>query len=173
MKAAKVSYVTQEEAGIGVSDSKKRIIDQTLDHIYQRNGKVTPELLVREAKNPRSAVHKYFEWDNNKAAEKYRLRQAMDMIIASKFVALLQSAAKHEPAAVVAISQAPVVRRFLPALRGEGFKMRKEVLSETELRKRTVERKKAVLRAWCREVIDIEELSHLRQLILDEIGEEP
>ena len=51
--------------------------------------------------------------------------------------------------------------------------MRKEVLTEQETHKRTVERKKAVLRAWCREVVDIPEFTKLRRLILDEIGEDP
>lgn len=39
-------------------------------------GKVTPGLLVDSSKNKKSVLHGYFEWDNEKAATNWRLRQA-------------------------------------------------------------------------------------------------
>jgi len=164
------SYVNKAEAGIE-EDSRKKIIDRTLDQIYQRRGTITPALLLEEARNPRSEVHGFFEWDDRVAADKHRLRQATDMILASKFVAVLQSARNSRTPSADAIAAAPTVRRFLPALRGEGFRLRTEVLSDADRRKEIVKRKKAVLRSWCREVVDIDELQTLRKLILDEIGE--
>ncbi len=37
---------------------------------------ITPENIVNEASNRKSPIHKYFEWNNSKAAEEYRLQQA-------------------------------------------------------------------------------------------------
>lgn len=39
-------------------------------------GKCTPQALVDAARDPQSELHKYFEWDDVKAAEQYRLTQA-------------------------------------------------------------------------------------------------
>lgn len=36
----------------------------------------TPQALVDEARDPKSPLHKYFEWDDARAAEQYRLTQA-------------------------------------------------------------------------------------------------
>lgn len=45
-------------------------------------GKLTPKAIVDNARNPDSALHRHFEWDDASAAEKYRHQQAR-MIIAS------------------------------------------------------------------------------------------
>jgi hypothetical protein len=39
-------------------------------------GKCTPQALVDSARDAASVLHKYFEWDDAKAAEQYRLTQA-------------------------------------------------------------------------------------------------
>lgn len=41
---------------------------------------ITPESILNFAKNDNSELHKCFEWDNGKAAEKYRLSQARKVI---------------------------------------------------------------------------------------------
>lgn len=40
------------------------------------SGDCTPQALVEVARDPASHLHKYFEWDDAKAAEQYRLTQA-------------------------------------------------------------------------------------------------
>jgi hypothetical protein len=37
---------------------------------------VTPKEILEKAKDPKSPLHKYFEWDNSKAGEQYRIYQA-------------------------------------------------------------------------------------------------
>lgn len=44
--------------------------------VAKHGGTVTPEQVVRFAKNPKTALHSYFEWDDKVAGEKYRLEQA-------------------------------------------------------------------------------------------------
>lgn len=46
---------------------------QRITDIY---GKITPEIIVNEAKPSESILHPIFEWDNKKAAYNYRLQQA-------------------------------------------------------------------------------------------------
>ena len=42
----------------------------------QEKMKLTPENIVVAASKKRSPLHDYFEWDNGKAGQKYRLWQA-------------------------------------------------------------------------------------------------
>lgn len=48
-----------------------------LDRLVKKHGgTVTAQQVVRFAKNPRTALHTYFEWDDQVAGERYRLDQA-------------------------------------------------------------------------------------------------
>lgn len=47
----------------------------------ERDGNVSPEHIVEYAeRHPESELHKCFEWDNDEASRKYRLRQANQII---------------------------------------------------------------------------------------------
>ena len=46
---------------------------------------ITPEAVVATAKSPKSPLHKFFEWDDSLAAQKYRLHQARNLILSIKF----------------------------------------------------------------------------------------
>jgi EAL domain-containing protein (putative c-di-GMP-specific phosphodiesterase class I) len=43
-------------------------------------GLLTPEAVVKEAADPASPLHRYFEWDNRKAAHQFRIEQARRLI---------------------------------------------------------------------------------------------
>jgi hypothetical protein len=51
-----------------------------LIRIRERNGVLTPEATVKEAKSPKSILHPHFEWDDSIAAEEFRKNQAREMI---------------------------------------------------------------------------------------------
>lgn len=51
-----------------------------LEKIENQHGELTPETVVREAKNKRSPLHSAFEWDDKAAAEQHRLQQARQLI---------------------------------------------------------------------------------------------
>jgi len=60
--------------------NEKNVIKE-LNVIYQKNNKLLrPCDVVNFAKNPKSALHKHFEWDNTKAAAAHRLHQARQLI---------------------------------------------------------------------------------------------
>ena len=62
------------------------VITQAIQSIYDRNGKVVPTIVIKEAQNTSSPLHNQFEWDNSKAAHSYRLVQARTLIRKVKIV---------------------------------------------------------------------------------------
>jgi hypothetical protein len=48
--------------------------------IQDKYGALTPENIVNAARSKKSPLHPAFEWDNNIAAEHYRLQQARNII---------------------------------------------------------------------------------------------
>lgn len=165
-------YITKEKASV-VRERKQTVIDRELDRIYEKHKNVTTDLVIAEAKDKANPLHAYFEWDDKVAGEKFRQTQALQMLMASKFVVVLETS-RSNPPRVVSANQ-PEVRRFVSSFRGEGFKMRNEVLSDKDERAVLIARFRARLRGWCDAVVDIEELAPLRALIAEHLGdaEEP
>ncbi len=62
-----------------ISDNDAEVIGRFL---YTRfpDGKFTAKEVLAEAESPKSPIHRYFEWDDTKAAKLYRLGQARKMI---------------------------------------------------------------------------------------------
>lgn len=51
-----------------------------LTDIYQKNGELTPEIVVEEARPKASPLHHRFEWDDSAAADAFRRVQAQELI---------------------------------------------------------------------------------------------
>ena len=51
-----------------------------LQRIYERDGVIEPETVVAESQTPSAPLHSCFEWDDEKAAHKYRITQAQNII---------------------------------------------------------------------------------------------
>jgi hypothetical protein len=67
--------------GAQFDKDKAQVYGECLNKIAERNGgKFKPIDVVEEARNPRNPLHSIFEWDNTKAAEKYRVEQARHLI---------------------------------------------------------------------------------------------
>lgn len=158
--SAAIRYESANEAG-AKRERKAVVIDRELKRMHDAGEDISPEALLESARNPKHVLHDFFEWDDSIAAEKYRREQAWRMIQASKFVCFLTEA-KGAPK----LAEPHKVRALLSVAKGEPFRMRNEALDDTEMRQQVIDRKKAELRAWCRSVVDIEELGALRKLIL-------
>lgn len=60
---------------------KASVAAKCLYDIYEKNNnKLTDKSVLNTAKNKNHPLHDYFEWNNTKAAELYRKRQARDLI---------------------------------------------------------------------------------------------
>lgn len=58
-----------------------QIVGEHLEMLRGKSGGViTPALVVDDARNPNSPLHRFFEWDDSAAAEQYRLQQARGVI---------------------------------------------------------------------------------------------
>ena len=63
---------------------KQKIVRDELKRIAStRKGKITPQIVLANARNKKSVLHKYFDWDDTIAAKKYRLWQARQLISVS------------------------------------------------------------------------------------------
>lgn len=71
------------------------------DRIYDKYGVLTTKDIVDESRDESAALHKCFEWNDEVAAEKYRQKQAGDMI------RCLVSVVKHDD------SDAPIAVRAI------------------------------------------------------------
>lgn len=70
--------------GIPMNDEKRNILSKELEKIRKQNdGILTPSDILNSAKYKTSPLHDFFCWDDNKAAEKYRLIQARQLISAT------------------------------------------------------------------------------------------
>lgn len=78
-KAKETSY--RAHKGSVFTDSQAQEIGDNLEVIRQfHDGELTPEQVLEFASKESSQLHKYFEWDDSVAAEKYRLNQAGQMV---------------------------------------------------------------------------------------------
>lgn len=71
----------------GAKTSKKEInrISTALKTVEKQYGVITPVIVVKAAEPKNSPLHRFFEWNNDAAAERYRLWQAR-MLIARVYV---------------------------------------------------------------------------------------
>ena len=67
-----------EEASSSVPPSKP--VAAALKALNNALGKLRPIDVVERARDPKSVLHDCFEWDDTKAAEQWRLRQAAQLI---------------------------------------------------------------------------------------------
>lgn len=61
-------------------------VERVLRDIYERQGSLSPELVVQAATPESHPLHKRFEWDDSIAGPLYRLNQAADIIRSVKVV---------------------------------------------------------------------------------------
>lgn len=59
-----------------------QVAGETIEDIKNKSGKdfIEPEELLEASRDENAPLHCCFEWDNNIAAEKYRIRQARELI---------------------------------------------------------------------------------------------
>lgn len=145
-----------------VKQPKQLVVDTVLDVLYKQHGSVTTEFVLEAARDLKNPLHRYFDWDDSVAAEKWRKQQALSLIMSSKYTLVLDS--KQSPPAV--LGALPEVRKLLNAFRGEGFKIRKDALANGDSRRALIEKWKERLRSWMRETADIDELSELREALI-------
>lgn len=65
----------------GAKDADPQKIGEALSAITEAGGgELTPSAVVESARDPESALHPHFDWNDAEAAEKWRVEQARDLI---------------------------------------------------------------------------------------------
>jgi hypothetical protein len=142
--------------GGGDNDSPTaQIVGKRLAEIAARNGGIEPIYVVEDARNETSPLHKYFEWDDGEAAEKYRLHQARSLVnrVGVRYL--------DKP-------DAPIVQAFVNVLPrsddGDDHQRYEPVLSvmsDAEKRRRFMRQAINELRAWQKRYADLQELAEV------------
>jgi hypothetical protein len=106
-------YEFKAAEGSRITDTDARRIGPELARIHERDGELRAEAVVDVAKSPRSKLHRYFEWDVQKAAEAHWLTTAGRLIRAIKIeVITAPHAAPKEVRAFVKLDRS--VRGYVP-----------------------------------------------------------
>ena len=66
--------------GLGYGAETAQMVGIVLEQMQMTNTPITPENLLNMARDPDNPLHPLFEWDNDVAAEKYRLHQARQIV---------------------------------------------------------------------------------------------
>lgn len=69
-----------------MSTSTHTAIEERLQEIADRDGKLSPDAIIEDAQNPESPLHDEFEWDDAKAAQEARRETARRLIRSVKVV---------------------------------------------------------------------------------------
>lgn len=114
----------------------------------EHDGIVLPESVVEFAKNPKTALHECFTWNDGEAAEKWRLEEARRLIRC--YVIIEDAGSKKDVRAFVALRS--------DRSTGGGYRKLTKVLSDTELYAGLMEDAMIDLRAAQRKYARLKEL---------------
>lgn len=102
-----------------------------IEKLTEKYGECTREQFLDSARSEKSAMHKLFEWDDTKAAEKYRLIQAQQIICSLKVTVTEED---HTPI---------TVRAFVTTSEQKvGYVHIRDAMSDEEKRQKVIEEAK-------------------------------
>jgi hypothetical protein len=64
----------------GIFRIPAQVAGEEIEKCTDKYGLITPQGILSKAKDPSNPLHQCFEWDDKKAATKYRLNQASQML---------------------------------------------------------------------------------------------
>lgn len=130
--------------------TKKEQIAAELQNIAAENDNIlNPRDVVEFARNPETALHSQFEWNDSAAAEEYRLWQARQIIR----VTVTMEAPENDPP-----------RRVFVSMMGDrnadgGYRLLRDVLSDDDMRARLLMEAKAEMVTFRKKYAQLSELA--------------
>lgn len=116
------------------------------------NGELTPRAVVEIARNPRHIMHRHFEWDDQKAAEAYRVDQAR-LVIRSIHVEDGDSADGHVVAFISISDKGGTSYRTIAAVKNSAD-LQARVLAQAERDLEAFQRRYHALEEVCQIIRD-------------------
>jgi hypothetical protein len=134
--------------GSRITIAECQVISAELVRIGEANqGRVTPQMVVDEARSESSPLHDFFDWNQKAAAEKWRLSQAAQLIRSVDVIVELSD-------------RAPITTRaFVTFGDNEGYRTTESVLGSDNDRARLVAQAKREMWAWQQKYQDLHELA--------------
>ena len=119
--------------------------------IRKQEGLLTAEIVVEQAKSPKSALHDWFEWDDVKASHEYRLWQARQLIVS---VQVLPRGSSKATVAFVSLKSDR-------ARDGGGYRETVSVLSDARMRTELIRQALDDFRYWREKYRTLAELAEI------------
>lgn len=142
------------------------VAGECLSRIYHENGQLTPQSVLKEASAKRHPLHSYFEWNDTKAAKKWRIEQARQLIKCVHVVTTDSDNKKIEVRAFVNIKRDKnhdlTSNPFINT--NSYYVSIKDAMSDDVLRQYTVDIALAELQKWMNKYKTIKELADFFEL---------
>jgi hypothetical protein len=152
--------------GSQLTDDDAAIIGRELERLARLKGLkpegLTPDEIVDHAAKARSPLHRYFDWGDRAAADKWRKYQARYLV---RSVRVVVSYNNRPPAKV----QVLLATKPTESIEGAGYRSPRQVLRDPELRSQLVTRAWRDLHSWYDKYAYLPELDSIRRLIADEL----
>lgn len=155
-----------------------QVVGERLESIKAKRNALTPELVLEDARQKKSPLHQFFEWDDDVAAEKYRLDQAGHLIRSVQVTFIDVEPQQERQISLSAIPAAPAldpkpVRAFLPIKGDSGQRSyvgTREAMGDPAMRRQVLERAHSELDQVSKKYRELQELSGVFEA-LDKVGE--
>jgi hypothetical protein len=132
---------------------RRRKAIKELERLEQVHGRLVPKDIVEAARNPRSPLHGFFEWDDTVAAEKYRIVQATVLV-------------RHVKVTITPTNQEPItVRAYVAPYKGQGYISIERALNDDQMRQQLLAQAHADLEAFQRRYEVLDELDEIFSVI--------
>jgi len=136
--------------------TKNEAIVAELEEIEAAHGIVRPEDVVEFARNPQTALHSQFEWNDTEAARKHRIWQAREILnVCVRFVGDVE---KRPMRAYVSLGS--------DRLAGGGYRSTVRVLDDADRRAELLAQAKREAQQWANRYKEFTELARIRDAIL-------
>ena len=123
------------------------------------DGRVSPKVIVDDARNSSSPLHDFFVWDNDLAAEKYRLEQA------SYLLRSIQVTVKHDDTKTEIRAFHNVVVKITDDVSERTYIQIDRALNEEELYQQILEQAMKTLENWKRKYQQYKEFADVIKAI--------
>lgn len=131
-----------------------QIAAERLQHIKRKSGEITPRNVVDDARSHNSPLHRCFEWNNEKAADNYRLSQARKLIGAIVVAQVDDAPVKRETRAFVNLQSS-----------GAGYEPIEVAMSNADMRAEVLAKAKQEIALWRARYSAYDEFSKLHSAI--------
>ncbi len=137
-----------------------------LQKLLEKHGHLTPEILLDEARNKKSKLHAFFQWDNAKAAHQWRLEQASFLLRSVKITIETESGEKVSTRAFVHIRLNDEESDEEPESRGRYYSL-DTVLADDAMTAQMMEEAMRDLRSFHRKYFNLKQLAPVMAAIDD------